>query len=96
MASVPISAFEHRVAQWAKRICDTHEPLEVSQRGRTRLVVLDNETFEQWSRDRERLQALEIKVLVDEGEKAFAKGRWLSHQAVGRRLMKSSRRRGRS
>ncbi len=92
VATIPISEFEHRVARWAEHLRKTGEPLQVSQRGRTSLVVLDSQTFERWRLDRERLQALEIKLLVQEGEKAFRRGRWLPHQAVGKRLKGSGRR----
>lgn len=86
MPSVPISQFEHRVARWASRLKKNREPLEISQHGYTSLVVLDKDTFEEWKADRERLQALEILLLVQEGERAIAKGRVLSHEAVGRRF----------
>jgi PHD/YefM family antitoxin component YafN of YafNO toxin-antitoxin module len=88
MATVPISDFEHRVAQWATRIQKTREPLEVLQRGRSHIVVLDKQTFDEWKAERERLQALEIKLLVDEGARAFSRGRSRSHQAVGKLLRK--------
>lgn len=86
MASIAISEFEHRVAKWAVRLKKSREPLEVMQRGKTGLVVLDKETYDQWVVDRERLQALEVKFLVEEGERAFRRGRVLSHEAVGKRL----------
>lgn len=95
MAAIPISQFEHRVARWATELRRTREPLEVSQRGVTKLVVLDLETFQQWKADRERLQALEIKLLVDAGEQAFARGDFQSHEQVGRALLRKGRRKGR-
>lgn len=95
MASVPISQFEHRVARWSKELERTRAPLEVSQRGVTRLVVLDRETFEEWKADRERLQALEIRMLVTAGEDAFRGGKYQSHEEVGRSLEKKRRKRGR-
>lgn len=93
MASVPISQFEHRVARWTKEVERSREPLEVSQRGVTRLVVLDRQTFEEWKADRERLQALEIRLLVDAGEAAFRRGKFKSHEEVGQLLDKARRRR---
>lgn len=92
MTSIAISEFEHRVAKWAEYLKKTKEPLEVMRRGKTDLVVLDKETFDQWKADRERLQALEVKLLVDEGERAFARGRVMAHEDVGKRLGFSRRR----
>lgn len=54
------------------------------------MVVLDLETFERWKADRERLQALEIKLLVDAGEESFRKGKFQSHQQVGRALARKA------
>jgi len=95
MPTIPISEFEHRVARWVEHLQKTREPLEISQRGRTHIVVLDKATFEEWKADRERLQALEIKLLVQEGERAFARGRFYSHEEVDKRLRASGRRRKR-
>lgn len=95
MASIPISQFEHRVARWSKELERSREPLEVSQRGVTRLVVLDRQTFEEWKADQERLRALEIRMLVDAGEEAFRRGEFRSHGEVGELLTKKPRRRGR-
>lgn len=91
MAAIPISQFEHRVARWANEVKRTREPLEVSQRGVTQLVVLDRETFEEWKADRERLQALEIKLLVDAGEESFRRDTAVSHEQVGRTLLRRGR-----
>ncbi len=91
MASVPISEFEHKVARWADHLKKTREPLEVSQRGATHIVVLDKATFDELKADRERLQALEIRLLIDEGERAFARGETVSHAAVGKRLRAGAR-----
>lgn len=93
MPTIPISQFEHRVAKWAKHLKKVRLPLEISQHGRADIVVLDQQTFQEWQSDRERLQALEIKLLVDAGERDLAAGRVLSHAQVGRRLRdKTSRR----
>jgi PHD/YefM family antitoxin component YafN of YafNO toxin-antitoxin module len=86
MAVVPISEFEHRVAKWIAHLEKTREPLEISQRGRTKLVALDKATFDELKADRARLQAIEIKLLVEEGERAFREGRFLTHEQVGQRL----------
>jgi PHD/YefM family antitoxin component YafN of YafNO toxin-antitoxin module len=86
MAAIPISEFEHRVAQWVEHLRKTREPLEITQRGHANLVVMDKDTYEEWKADRERLQALEIKVLVEAGERDIAAGRVYSHQQVGRML----------
>jgi PHD/YefM family antitoxin component YafN of YafNO toxin-antitoxin module len=91
MPTVPISQFEHRVAQWSDELKRTREPLEISQRGNIALVVLDRETFEEWKNDRERLQALEIRLLVDAGERAARAGKVKSHAAVGRLVRKPRR-----
>lgn len=95
MPTVPISKFEHRVAKWAKHLKKTRQPLEVSQHGRADIVVLDQQTFQEWQSDRERLQALEIKLLVDAGERDIAAGRVFSHEEVGRMLRNKSSRRSR-
>jgi PHD/YefM family antitoxin component YafN of YafNO toxin-antitoxin module len=92
MASIPISQFEHRVAHWSEELHRTREPLEISQRGSTTLVVLDRETYDQWKADRERLQALEIRLLVDTGERDFKASRYLTHAQVGKLLSKPRRR----
>ena len=91
MATVPISEFEHRVARWATELRKTREPLEISQRGRASLVVLDKQTFDDWTADRERLQAMEIKLLVDAGTRAFARGRSVTHTEVAKRLRRAKR-----
>jgi PHD/YefM family antitoxin component YafN of YafNO toxin-antitoxin module len=88
--TVPISKFEHRVAQWAKHLKKTRQPLEISQHGRSDIVVLDQQTFQEWQLDRERLQALEIKLLVDAGERDIAAGRVYTHEQVGRMLRSNS------
>lgn len=89
MASIPISEFEHRVARWIAHLERTREPLEILQRGRGKVVVLDKSTFEEFKSDRERLQALEIKLLVEEGERAYKEGRFVTHEEVGRRLRRA-------
>lgn len=93
MPTIPISKFEHRVAKWVKHVKKLRQPLEISQHGRTDIVVLDQQTFQEWQSDRERLQALEIKLLVDAGERDIAAGRVLSHEQVGRILRKKPPRR---
>ena len=95
MPTIPISEFEHRVARWVEHLQKTREPLEISQRGRTHIVVLDKATFEEWKADRERAQALEIKLLVQEGERAFKRGRFRNHEDVGKRLRTPRQRRKR-
>jgi PHD/YefM family antitoxin component YafN of YafNO toxin-antitoxin module len=92
MPAIPISEFEHRVARWVEHLRKTREPLEITQRGRANLVVMDKETFEEWKADRERLQALEIKVLVEAGERDIAAGRVHSHEQVGKMLGLTPRR----
>ncbi|GEM_PF-678799 len=86
MTSIPISEFEHRVARWISHVEKTGEPLEISQRGRAKLVILHKNTFEQWKAERERHQALEIRLLVEAGDRAFREGRFQTHEEVGRRL----------
>ena len=86
MAAVPISEFEHRVAKWIAHLEKTREPLEISQRGRTKMVAMDAATYEEWKKSRELLQALEIKLLVEEGERAIREGRFKTHEEVGRKF----------
>lgn len=95
MLIVPISEFEHRVAKWIAHMEKTREPLEVSQRGHTKLVVMDKTTFEELKEERERLRALEIKLLVEAGERDIAAGKLLTHEQVERMARQKPRRRRR-
>lgn len=81
--TIPISEFEHRVARWIEHLERTRKPLEVSQRGKSKIVVMDKETYDEWERQRELLQALEIKLLVEQGERDIAAGRVYTHEQVG-------------
>lgn len=91
---VALTALGRRLAEDADFL--TRGMLDVSQRGVTKLVVLDRETFEQWKADRERLQALEIKLLVDAGEEAFRGGKYVTHEQLGRKLARRGPRRSRA
>jgi len=91
MPSIPISEFEHRVAKWAKVLSKTREPLEITQRGRTNLVVMDKASYDQIQQDRLRMQALEIKLLVDAAERDIAEGRVYTQEEVEGRLRKLDR-----
>lgn len=95
MLTVPISEFEHRVAKWIAHMEKTREPLEVSQRGHAKLVVMDKTTFEELKDERERLRALEIKLLVEAGERDIAAGRLLTQEQVERMARQKPRRRRR-
>ncbi len=86
MPAVPISEFEHRVAKWIAHMEKTREPLEVSQRGRTKMVAMDAATYEKWKKAWERIQALEIKLLVEAGERAVREGRYKTHEEVERQF----------
>ena len=86
MDIIPISQFEHRVAHWAARIRKQRRPLHITQRGKTSLVVVSKDLFDQWQRQQEELQALEIKLLIEAGDRAFREGKFVTHEEVGRRL----------
>lgn len=86
MAAVPISEFEHRVAKWIAHLEKTRQPLEISQRGRTKIVALDAASYEQLKADQELLRALEIKLLVEAGDRAIREGRTMTHEEVGRKF----------
>jgi len=95
MTSIPISEFEHRVAKWIAHLEKTREPLEISQRGRAKLVVLDKTTYDQWKADRELTQALEIKFLVERGLEDIRKGRVYTQEQVEKMLFAADRKRKR-
>jgi len=95
MQVVPISEFEHRVAKWIAHLEQTREPLQISQRGRTKMVAMDKATFEELQADRERLQAIEIKLLVEAGERDIAAGRTIAHEEVERMVRQRPPRRKR-
>ncbi len=96
MAAVPISEFEHRVAKWIAHLEKTREPLEISQRGRTKIVALDAASYDRLKADQELLRAIEIKLLIEAGERDVAKGRLLTQEQVERMALGGRRRKRRS
>ena len=96
MAAVPISEFEHRVAKWIAHLEKTRQPLEISQRGRTKIVALDAASYEQLKADQELLRAIEIKLLIEAGERDVAKGRLLTQEQVERMALGDRRKKRRS
>ncbi len=96
MPSVPISEFEHRVAKWAKVLSKTRKPLEITQRGRTNLVVMHKATYDQIQKELLQKQALEIKLLVEEGERAIREGRYYTQEQVEKMFRVPRRRRRRN
>lgn len=84
--TIPISQFEHRVAKWAARLKRERKPLRITQRGETTLVVFPKDLFVEWAADREKTQALELRLLIAAGERDFALGRYHTHEEVGRML----------
>lgn len=88
MPSVPISEFEGRVARWAARLRKSQDPVEVTQRGKPTLVILNKEAYDRLV---SYLNALEIKLLVEAGERAFAEGRFITHEEMTRRLQARER-----
>jgi PHD/YefM family antitoxin component YafN of YafNO toxin-antitoxin module len=96
MAAVPISEFEHRVAKWIAHLEKTRQPLEISQRGRTKMVAIDAASYERLLADQELLHAIEIKLLIEAGERDVAKGRLLTHEQVEKMALGDRRRKRRS
>lgn len=90
--TIPISQFEHRVAKWAARLRKQRKPLHVTQRGRASLVVLTKEQFDELQADRQRAQALEIRMLIAAGERDIAAGRVYTQKQVEKRLRALDRR----
>lgn len=86
MDSVPISKFEHRVARWASRLRKEGRALRVTQRGETSVIVLPEQVYEELQKDKAEKEALQIKALIEAGDRAFREGRFVTHEEVGRRL----------
>lgn len=65
----PISYVKSNAAEVVDRVCETGEPVVVTQNGRARVIIQDLKTYE---RTQETLAVLE---LARQGDKAIAAGR---------------------
>ena len=65
----PISYVKANAAEVVDRVCETGEPVIVTQNGRARVIIQDLKTYE---RTQETLAMLE---LVRQGDRAIAEGR---------------------
>lgn len=92
MAAIPISEFEHRVARWVIRLKKQREPLHITQRGKPALVVLSQDLFEEWTAERQKAQAFELRMLIEAGERDIAAGRVYTQEQVEKRLRQLDRR----
>lgn len=79
--SITVAELQHGARQVLDRLQRTGEPLVVTQRGRSRAVLVPVETHE---RQRQEIERLRVLALVEAGRRAVAEGRTRSTAEVRR------------
>jgi prevent-host-death family protein len=83
---IPITDLQRQAGQVVTSLADSDEPVVVTQRGRAAAVIVSIERYQQIEEDLERLDELELSVMVELGRAAKRAGDMLSHADVKRRL----------
>lgn len=77
---IPVTELKNRTKFILARVVKTHQPVLVTQKGRSIVVIVDVEEFQ---RQQKRLWLLEA---IAKGERDIAEGRFLTHEQVKERI----------
>ena len=79
--SITVAELQHDARRVLHRLQRTGQPLVVTQRGRSRAILVPVETYERQQQETERLRVL---ALVEAGRRAVAEGRTRSTREIRR------------
>lgn len=83
---IPISDLQRQAASILNEVNEKHQPIVITQRGRASAVLVSAKRYEQMEQELDRLEAVEIRLAVEEGLEAVRRGDVISHEEAKKRL----------